>query len=46
MICWQDAELADLNYSSSRWFNVRYPGRSKGWVHSSEVENQTRVGLC
>ena len=46
MICYRDAQSIDLNYRSSRWFDVRNPSGAVGWVHSSEVANQTRVGLC
>lgn len=46
MICYRDAQRANLNYSSPRWFDVRDSSGASGWVHSSEVANQTRVGLC
>jgi hypothetical protein len=47
MICWRDSERISLNYSSERWFNVRVPETgARGWVHSSQVSGQTRVGLC
>ena len=46
MICWRDAQQVNLNYSSPRWFDVRDSGGASGWVHSSEVADQTRVGLC
>lgn len=46
MICYRDTERVDLNYSSPRWFDVRDSSSATGWVHSSEVANQTRVGLC
>lgn len=47
MICWRDAERVDLNYSSDRWFNVEVASSGdSGWVHSSQVSGQTRVGLC
>jgi transcriptional regulator with XRE-family HTH domain len=45
MICFRDAEIADINYRSERWFNVA-AARDHGWVHSSQVGRQTRVGLC
>ncbi|MDT0264103.1 SH3 domain-containing protein [Jatrophihabitans lederbergiae] len=47
MICYRDAERANLNYSSMRWFDVRDEANGiTGWVHSSQVEEQTNVGLC
>jgi hypothetical protein len=46
MICYRDAQRVNLNYSSPRWFDVRDSSGATGWVHSSEVANQTRVGLC
>ncbi len=47
MVCFRDAEEVDLNYSSPRWFNIVAPDSDvRGWVHSSQVSHQTRVGLC
>jgi hypothetical protein len=47
MICYRDAQRLDLNYSSTRWFDIRDPANDiTGWVHSSQVSSQTRVGLC
>jgi len=47
MVCFRDAAPAEVNYRSERWFNVTVPRTSViGWVHSSQVGRQTRVGLC
>lgn len=47
MICFRDAEVVDLNYSSERWFDIiEAKSALRGWVHSSQVSRQTRVGLC
>ena len=51
MLCYRDAQyVSDRNYSnypSARWFKVRinYNGHV-GWVHSSYVYYQSRVGRC
>lgn len=47
MICFRDAQDVAVNYPSPRWFNVRDPrSGAHGWVHSSEVGEQSRVGAC
>jgi len=46
MICYRDAQRVNLNYPSPRWFDVRDSSGATGWVHSSEIANQARVGLC
>lgn len=46
MLCWRDTEnLPGANYSSPRWFKIRWSSWT-GWVHSSYVYNQTKVGYC
>ena len=48
MICYRDGEWATGAYRSNRWFLVEAQGARgrTGWVHSSLVYWQTRVGRC
>ncbi len=50
MICWTDAQWANGNYWSNRWFKVTAEGGSyynyTGYVHSSLVASQTSVPRC
>jgi hypothetical protein len=41
MICYRDAQRLDLNYSSTRWFDIRDPSNGvTGWVHSGLSEQR------
>lgn len=42
MVKWCDAMWVTGDYYSNRWFKINSP--VTGWVHSSYVENQQRVG--
>jgi hypothetical protein len=48
MWCWADVPRSYTgNYSSRRWFyGQSYNNGAWGWVHSSYVYYQTRVGHC
>lgn len=42
MVKWCDAMWVTGDYYSNRWFKINWP--VSGWVHSSYVEAQQRVG--
>ena len=46
MICWQDGSNFTGRYRSNRWFWVESSKGVVGFVHSSYVERQTKVGNC
>ena len=50
MVCWTDTVWFNGNYNSPRWFWVAWGTSSgsirSGFVHSSYVYNQTKVGHC
>ena len=46
MACWRDDSLMTGLYSSPRWFYVRTPTGSEGFVHSSYVRQQANVPNC
>jgi hypothetical protein len=46
MHCWIDDSTVTERYRSPRWFYVSGPNAVRGFVHSSRVVNQTRVGHC
>jgi hypothetical protein len=46
MVCWVDGSSFTGRYTSNRWFRVRSSTGVEGYVHSSNVTSQTRVGSC
>lgn len=46
MYCWRDDRWATGNYSSNRWFFVRFGGGTEGYIHSSKVINQVPTPSC
>jgi hypothetical protein len=49
MVCWTDAEPFNGLYKSKRWFEVVADADSnlvEGYMHSSYVQKQTKVGEC
>lgn len=46
MNCWADGRTAKGRYRSDRWFYATTESGARGYIHSSWVEKQTRVGHC
>jgi hypothetical protein len=45
MLCWWNGDWAYGNYSTNRWFKIRYNG-GNALIHASLVYNQVGVPLC
>jgi hypothetical protein len=46
MLCWQDGQWTNLNYSTNRWFKMRSAAYGTFWAPASEVINQTSTPHC
>jgi hypothetical protein len=47
MVCWLDAAWWTGRYRSNRWFKVSMVyGDGRQYLHSSNVDPQTKVGHC